>query len=137
MKIACSKCFKIHERTKNGKCPNVSNTNIYVKKHTQRYYNSYQWTKTREEIIDRQNGLCIISRALFDKDSKHKLNPIEEVHHIKKLEDCIRDREEHLIYDTSNLIGITKEFHRAIHKHKLDSIDKIEKHFKINLKKYL
>jgi len=137
MKIACNKCFRTHERMKNGKCPNVSNTNIYVNKNTQKHYNSYQWKKTKQEVIDKQFGLCIISKALFDIDNTHRLNTIEEVHHIISVEKCLASNREHLIYDVNNCLGISRNYHKEIHKYKLDSIDKIEQHYKINLKKYL
>ena len=74
----------------------------------QALYKSYEWKKTRREIIIRDNG-CDLGVDGFELDSfviVHHINPIT-------LEDIEEERD--IIFDPENLICCSQRTHKAIH----------------------
>jgi len=74
----------------------------------QSFYSSYEWEKTREEVIIRDYGcdLGVIGYEIHTEILIHHINPIV-------LADIIHS--EPWLFDLDNLITTTKKTHNAIH----------------------
>lgn len=92
----------------------------------QRFYNNNNkdWTITRQAVINRDDGLCL----LCEENNKH--NYVDEVHHIIELKEDWSRR-----YDMNNLVSLCKRCHFYVHKkYRQDSKSKKEMQEKL---KYL
>ena len=122
LKKLCSKCGKViqYGNTRCKVCEDkyqamMKNYNAKAKKEyykkynnekrdNQDFYNSKSWSLTRQQINNRDKGLC---RLCY---SEGKITYSECVHHIEE----VRDNEA-LRCDDSNLISLCSRCHREVH----------------------
>ena len=130
----CSKCRKIHELGECNKTPNVVEMDIAEKKKRdskrkqyktyaemseeelmiQKFYNSKEWRKKRDEILARSNGLCVVCWLLG------RVRSATSVHHIKKLREHFELR-----LDDNNLIAVCRECHELVES-SCSSVEEVE-----------
>ena len=119
----CSRCRKIHEVGECNKEPTLVEKDIAEKKKRdnkrktyktydemteeelmiQKFYNSKEWRKKRDEILARSNGLCVICWLLG------RVRSATSVHHIKKLREHFELR-----LDNNNLIAVCRDCHELV-----------------------
>ena len=119
----CDKCRKIHEVGQCNKEPTLVEKDIADKKKRdnkrkqyktydemteeelmiQKFYNSKEWRKKRDEILTRSNGLCVICWLLG------RVRSATSVHHSKKLREHFELR-----LDDNNLIAVCRECHELV-----------------------
>lgn len=99
----CEECIKKYDRNK-AERNRYYDKNIRDKKTTE-FYNSTEWIKTRECIINKYKGLDIY--ALFIENKKVYA---DTVHHIEELKECWDRR-----LDITNLIPLSSGNHTKIH----------------------
>lgn len=87
-------------------------------KDVSKFYNSYEWQKTREAVRERDHNECQMCKA------KGKYSTAEVVHHIKHL----KDRPD-LRLDMDNLISLCNECHNDIHEHGFNTAKKKKKRY--------
>ena len=123
LKKLCSKCGKVIEygNARCGICENKYqekcksymksyNNKDYMREYNknrrvnQEFYNSKQWSLTRNTINNRDRGLC---RLCY---SEGKIVYSECVHHIEEVKD-----NESLRCDEANLISLCSRCHREVH----------------------
>lgn len=136
-KIYCHKCRQVHEKGECMKQPTLIDKSIEDRKKAQRkktyktyktydemneeelkiqkFYNSKDWRKKREEILSRSNGLCVTCWSLG------RVRSASSVHHIVKLVDDFDLR-----LDDNNLIAVCRECHELCES-SCDSLEEIEK----------
>ncbi len=122
--VACGRCGKIHKRGQ--KCPEKKS---YRNRNTEmnKFYSSYRWQKIREQVKKDNLYQCKIC-MLFGETVP---NYADDVHHIVPI---LEDWE--LRYEYSNLLPVCEHHHyNVIHKENLNSKNKIEKYFQINLER--
>ena len=118
-KIFCSKCKNVHERGEG--CPKkdypfLDSDNPREKSHSktyaemneeelriQKFYNSKEWRKMRDRMLERTNGLCAVCWM------KGIVRNAVAVHHIKKLRTHF-----HLRLDEDNLICVCRSCHELV-----------------------
>ena len=130
----CSKCRKIHEVGECNKEPTLVEKDIADKKKRdnkrkqyktydemteeelmiQKFYNSKEWRKKRDEILTRSNGLCVICWLLG------RVRSATSVHHIKKLREHFGLR-----LDDDNLIALCRSCHELV-EDSCSSVEEIE-----------
>lgn len=120
--VSCSYCGKLHKRgTKCNSKPKVKRNKDYDK-----IYNSYRWQQLRDSVKKESMYFCQVCCRL---EGIVVPNYSDEVHHVVPItEDISR------AYDKDNLLPLCAMHHDEIHLNKLNSIKKIEEHFKINFK---
>lgn len=134
-RYSCSTCGRIHSYGEACK-KRIRELSKYRRtKEEEKVYRSYQWTKARQEVIEYQQGLCFICKEKFLKDNTHKINLGKEVHHIKSVKNCLKDNEQELLYSIDNLILLCSHCHDEIHSKNLNSKDKINKHYDVDVDK--
>lgn len=133
----CPKC-----RTKylvGEKCPNGCLD--FAKKQNDKYYDKYsrknanvynnrQWERTRLNCLMRYDSICVYSYF------KHnKIVPAVLVHHIIEV---AKDTSKKLVYDLNNLIPVSDEAHREIHRrYKTERLEDVQKELKDYCTAYL
>lgn len=89
------------------------------------YNNNKDWAITRQAVISRDNGLCLLC------ESNNKHNYVDEVHHIVELKEDWSRR-----YDMNNLISLCKRCHFHVHK-KYNRDDKSKKEMQDKLRELI
>ena len=130
----CDKCRKIHEVGQCNKETTLVEKDIEDKKKRdnkrktyktydemteeelmiQKFYNSREWRKKRDEILERSNGLCVICWLLG------RVRSATSVHHIKKLREHFELR-----LDDNNLIAVCRECHELVES-SCSSVEEVE-----------
>lgn len=82
---------------------NIRNSNSN-KKHTQ-FYNSKEWKRIREYVMNEYNGLCLYSLIVHNEIVKADL-----VHHINEIKDSWEDR-----LELNNLVPLCHSRHNELH----------------------
>ena len=102
--IKCPHCLNIHD--KYFKCRSkrmYESLKSDIEEQCDRFYQSKNWRKKREEVLKESNYCCEICLSL------DRVMLANEVHHIVKIRESWDKR-----LDTENLIAVCKEHHRAI-----------------------
>ncbi len=81
--------------------------------------NTRRWKKLREEVIDSQKGLCLVSMI------KGEYKPIDHIHHVTEANSDLS-----LFFDKDNLVGLSEEEHKYVHSNKIVGKEKFEKYIK-------
>ena len=130
----CSKCRRIHEVGECNKEPTLVEKDIADKKKRdnkrktyktydemtkeelmiQKFYNSKEWRKKRDEILARSNGLCVVCWLIG------RVRSATSVHHIKKLREHFELR-----LDDNNLIAVCRECHELVES-SCSSVEEVE-----------
>lgn len=101
---SCKYCGRIHDSK--YICPNKPIRNKYKKTKEDRFRNTKAWQRKRDQIKDRDKGLCqVCIRKLYNTLKQYNYADIE-VHHITPL------REDYeLRLDDDNLVSVCKYHH--------------------------
>lgn len=121
----CSECeAKLNNRKRQG-YKDYRHKRTDIKE--QRFYSksNREWSITREAVINRDHGLCMIC------DSNNKEGYVEEVHHIVELKEDWSRR-----LDMNNLICLCKRCHFYVHK-KYNRDEKCKKEMQNKLKQLI
>lgn len=106
---SCKYCGRIHDSKYT--CPNKPTRKRYKKTEEDSFRNTQAWQRKRNNIKDRDKGLCqVCIRKLYNTLKQYNYKDIE-VHHITPL------REEYeLRLDENNLISLCKYHHELAEK---------------------
>ena len=121
--VSCQYCMRYHKR--NEVCPKKPKR--VDKKDYDKIYSSNRWKTLSENLRAENLNMCQVCIRL---DNVIVPNVGSQVHHMTYLTDDINKE-----YDRDNLLVCCEEHHLIIHKNNLNSKDKIQKYFKINLEK--
>lgn len=88
----------------------------------EKIYNTRAWKQLRLEVLEDNKHICWVCSQI---KAKKRYTVATDVHHIKSI---LTNPE--LALDYNNCLPLCKECHQEIHRYSLDSLDKIEEHFK-------
>ena len=123
--IRCSECEAKFNKRKKQSYIDYKSKRTDIKE--QKFYSpsNQAWIITREAIIARDNGLCLLC------DSKDNEGYVDEVHHIVELKEDWSRR-----LDMTNLISLCKRCHFYVHK-KYNRDDKSKKEMQDKLRELI
>lgn len=120
--VSCKYCNSIH--TRGTQCSKKPKSKVKRDKDYDKIYNSYRWKKLRSGVLKDSIYMCSVcarQKGVIPRQAT-------EVHHITYMTDDIEGA-----YDRANLLAICSLHHKEIHSNNLNSKEKIEEYFKINL----